>query len=512
MKPRILWIDDQIDSLKSLIFFLEKSGYEIKTVTNGQDALHLIEEEYFDIVFLDQFMPGLDGIETLNSIRERSFNLPVIMITKAEDDDIIDSALSEMADDYLIKPVNPKQLQATIKKTLSKKEKIRESVGKNYSHAIGKINDILDNGEDHKAYKKIHHIFNLWNLAINRNIENDIISMHNMQKEQINSQFFTYIKNHYTELIQSKEIVMSHTFLDNFIIPELRENRKVLFVLIDCMRYDHYLLMETFLKDYFKTQLSYYYAILPTATPYARNAIFSGLLPSQIHSIYPDKWTFMDKESQNQHENFFLRKKILTELPKKNISYSKISTNEDLSRYIGNFNNIINSDLNALIINIMDVFTHFRSDSDILKDMLPDENSLLAFISTWFRTSGILQFLNRAADLGFKIIITSDHGSIISKKAMKIETGKDVSVNLKYKFGSSIRSEDKNILTIDNPLVFGLPVAKKTDKWYIASGNGYLVYSTKFNQYKNKYFNTFQHGGVSMEEMIMPVGILDKRV
>lgn len=512
MKSRILWIDDEIDSLKSLIFFLENQNYEIETVTNGEDAIHLINENYYDIIFLDQYMPGLDGIETLNRIREISYNIPIVMITKAEDDDIIDSALSGMADDYLIKPVNPKQLQTTLKKLLHKKEKIRESVGKNYSQAIGKINDILGENESFETYAHIQHIFNLWNLLINRNLENDILDMHNAQKEQLNIDFSGFVKKNYSSWLKDIETpIMSHTFLDNFIIPQLNNGKKIIFILIDCMRYDHYLLMETFLQDYFKTKLTYYYSILPTATPYSRNSIFSGLLPQQMFKIFPDRWSFFNKESQNQHEEFFLKRKIKLSCSNKKVSYSKISTNENLSRYFNNFTNIDNYDFNALVINIMDVFTHFRSESDILKDLLPDENSLLAFISTWFRTSGILDFLKKAVNAGYSIVISSDHGSIISTKPQRIETGRDVSVNLKYKFGSSIKVDDKTVLTIDDPESFGLPIPKKTDKWYISTGNGYLVYSTKFNQYKKKYYNTFQHGGLSMEEMIMPVGIIESK-
>lgn len=511
MKPRILWIDDQIDSLKSLIYYLQKQGYEIITVTNGEDALHMIEKDVFDAVFLDQYMPGLDGIETLNRIREKSYNLPVIMITKAEDDSIIDSALSEMADDYLIKPVNPKQLQATLKKTLAKKEIIRTAVGRNYSHAVMNIEEMLSRDENHQSYHRVHHMLNLWNLAINRNIEDHIIDMHAQQKEQINNQFISYVGNAFPQWIRGENApVMSHTFLEHFILPRLKDGKKVLFLLIDCMRYDHYLLMETMLRDYFRITLDYYYALLPTATPYARNALFSGMTPLQIHKVYPDKWTFTDSQSQNQHEAFFLKNRVRTHAGEHSVSYDKISTNEELNRYIRSFSNIANNDLNALVINIMDVFTHFRSDSSVLRDMLPDENSLLAFISTWFRSSGILKLLRMAADNGYETVITSDHGSIICRKPQKIETGKDVSVNLKYKFGSSVRERDKNILVIDQPSLWGLPVARPTDKWYIATGNGYLVYSTKYNYYKNKYINTFQHGGLSMEEMIMPVGILER--
>lgn len=512
MKPKVLWIDDEISGLKSLIYFLENEGYEVETVSNGTDALEIIKTNNLDAVFLDEYMPGLDGIETLNLIREISYSLPVVMITKSEENSLIDSALSERVDDYLIKPVNPKQLLATLKKLLNKQERIRHNVGRNYAAILQKINAMLAEGNDFKSYAKIHHLFNLWNLNINRNIENDMINMHEAQKVQVNEDFIRFVTQNYTSWIRNGTgPVMSHTFMDKFIIPRLKNESKVFFLLIDCMRYDHYLLMETFLNDYFNTVLDYYYSIIPTATPYSRNSLFSGMLPLHMSRNYPEKWDFFDTESQNQHEEFFLRRKLGMDAGIREPGYAKVSTNDQLKRYIARFKAEDDKQFNSLVVNIMDVFTHFRSESHILKDMLPDENSLLAFVSTWFRTSGLLEFISMLVKNDYTVVITSDHGSIISKEPLEIETGKDVSVNLKYKFGSSVRSRDKRILVINEPEEYGLSAPKKSDRWYIATGNGYLVYSTKYNQYKREYYNTFQHGGISMEEMIMPVGILGKK-
>ncbi|MDY6786862.1 MAG: response regulator [candidate division WOR-3 bacterium] len=512
MKTRILWIDDEIESLRSLIYYLNEEGIETDTVSNGADAVEMIKENYYDLIFLDQYMPGQDGIETLNRIREISYNLPVVMITKSEEDSVINDALSESVDDYLLKPVNPKQLIATVRKILSRKSRILSGVGKNYSSAISRINEMLENNADYRTFHKIHHILNLWNLNINRHLETDIIEMHDYQKEQINREFVRYIKEHYTDWIESGNgPALSHDFLDRFIVPSLRNNKKVFFLLIDCMRYDHYLLIETFLRDFFKTKLDFYYSIIPTATPYSRNAIFSGLTPLQINRIYPGKWDFFDTSSQNQHEEFLLNKKIRSAVNPEGISYFKISTNEALHRYESMFDRIKDNQFNALVINIMDVFTHFRSESEVLKDLLPDENSLLAFISTWFRTSGLNAFFKKLIANDYKIVISSDHGSVISKTPQKLQTGKDVSLNLKYKFGSSVKALNSDIIKISNPGEWGLPVPKKSDKWYIATGNGYLVYSTKYNYYSSKYSGTFQHGGVSMDEMIMPVGIIEAR-
>ncbi|MDD3803271.1 MAG: response regulator [bacterium] len=512
MKKRILWIDDEVDNLKSLMYFLENEGYEVQTASNGLDGVEHLEKEFFDLIFLDQFMPGIDGIETLSRMREISQKTPIIMVTKADDKSIIDTALSLRVDDYLIKPVSPLQVLATIKRIVERKSKIKENLGKSYSQTMRRISDMLSSSEDSFAYAKIHHIMSQWNLSINREIETDIKNMHSMQKSELNSGFSKYVLKNYRNWIkQDKSPVMSHTLLSNHVNPILKDGKRVFFLLIDCMRYDHYLLMETFLSDLFKVSLNSYFSILPTATPYSRNAIFAGMLPSQIAANYPEKWDFADSQSQNQYEEEFLRMQMRQTLSMEDVSYAKVSTNESLKKYIQTFSRFEKNRLNVLIINIMDVFTHFRSESEILKDMLPDENSLLAFISTWFRTSGLLDFFSYLTSKKNSIVITSDHGSIISKDPLLMNTGKDVSINLKYKFGSSIQPQSSGIAHIDSPEDWGLPVPKRSDKWYLATGNGYLVYSTKFNQYKKEYFNTFQHGGISMEEMILPIGIVEAK-
>lgn len=511
MKKRILWVDDEVDSLRSLMYFLDNEGYQVETVSNGADGVELLGKEGFDLIFLDQYMPGMDGMETLARMRELSQNTPIIMVTKADDKSIIDTALSQKADDYLIKPVSPLQVLATIKRIVERKAKIKENLGRNYSQTIRRITEMLSASEETETYARIHHIMSQWNLRINREIETDIMNMHSAQKSELNSGFAKYIIKNYPKLIKNPDMTMSHNLLSKSVEPLLKENRKVFFLLVDCMRYDHYLLMETFLNESFRTSLSSYYSILPTATPYSRNSIFAGTLPLSIARNYPEKWDFADSLSQNQYEEEFVKMRMRSILREDEISYAKVSTNESLKKYIQAFPRMEKNKLNVLIVNIMDVFTHFRSESEILKDMLPDENSLLAFISTWFRTSELLGFLSYVVSKGSTVIITSDHGSIVSKEALLMNTGKDVSINLKYKFGSSIQPQSSSIAVIESPDEWGLPVPKKSDRWYLATGNGYLVYSTKFNQYKREYYNTFQHGGISMEEMILPVATLEAK-
>lgn len=498
--------------MKSLIFFLEEQDFQVDTASNGRDGAEMARKTPYDAVLLDQYMPGHDGLNTLNLIKSYSYSVPVVMVTKAEDRNIIDSALSERVDDYLIKPVNPNQLIATLKKLLEKNRRIRDMLGKNYSESMKSSDALLEKERSYRSYAEIHHTMSVWNLNINRDMETDLVNMHSLHKEQLNSGFAKYINSVYADWIRGGDApVLSHKFMDSFMSPLLKRGEKVFFLLIDCMRYDHYLMLETYLREFFKTQLFSYYSILPTATPYSRNSIFSSMLPLEMYRSYPEKWEFADQQSQNQSEEFFMKMKFRESFGLENAGYQKISTNDAMKKYFSSYGRLEKNNVNVLILNIMDIFTHYRSQSDIIMDIFHDENSLLSFVSTWARTSDIVNHLKNIASKGFTILISSDHGSIISKDALLMHTGKDVSINLKYKFGSSIQPQDKNIITVDRPEDYGLPVPKKSDKWYLATGNGYLIYSTKVNQYRREYMNTFQHGGVSMEEMILPVGILRRK-
>ncbi|MEO0237361.1 MAG: response regulator [candidate division WOR-3 bacterium] len=508
MKKRILWIDDQIDNLKSLSKFLENEGYEVIPSSSGQDGLERVKNETFDLIILDQYMPGLDGIETLSLLKEYSSNIPVIMVTKADDKDIIKNAISLKINDYLIKPINAMQLLTTIKRILENKKIISDSIGERYSNFLKKVEIYLNGELSLESFYELHRISSSMNIVLNEFLKKEILSLHEQTKENMNKVFAKFISKNYPNFLKDKSLTFSHRLFEHKVFPVLKQNKKILFLLIDCMRYDQYLILESTLSEYFRIVNDHYFSIIPTATPFSRNSIFSGFLPVEIYKIFPERWEFEDTLSQNQYEEEFLKS-----LAKKNgfdnVHYSKVSTNENLSKYISNFSNLKNNTLNILVINIMDIFTHIRSESNILKDMLPDESSLLFLMGIWIKTSGILELLEKSVDNGFTIFITSDHGSIVAKDPIVLNTGKDVSINLKYKFGSSISPQSKDLLVIDKPDEFGLPVQKPNDKWYITFGNGYFIYSTKLNQYKKEYYNTFQHGGISMEEMILPIGIIE---
>lgn len=508
MKKRILWIDDQIDNLKSLSTFLENEGYDVVTSSSGQDGLEKVKNEIFDLIILDQYMPGLDGIETLSLLKEHSSNIPVVMVTKADDKDIIKHAISLKINDYLIKPINAMQLLTTIKRILENKKIISDSIGERYSNFLKKVEVYLNGEPSLESFYELHHISSSMNIVLNEFLKKEILSLHEQTKENMNKVFAKFVSKKYPDFLKDKSLTFSHKLFEHKVFPILKQNKKILFILIDCMRYDQYLVFESTLSEYFRILNDHYFSIIPTATPFSRNSIFSGFLPIEIYKIFPERWEFEDTLSQNQYEDEFL-KSLAKKNGVDNVHYSKVSTNEHLSRYISNFSNLKNNMLNVLVINIMDIFTHIRSESNILKDMLPDESSLLFLMGIWIKTSGILELIEKSVDYGFTVFITSDHGSIVAKDPIILNTGKDVSINLKYKFGSSISPQNKDLLVIEKPEEFGLPVQKPNDKWYITFGNGYFVYSTKLNQYKKEYYNTFQHGGISMEEMILPIGIIE---
>ncbi len=510
MKKRILWIDDEIESLKSILYFLEKEGYEILPSSTGNDGVEKIKKIPIDLVILDQYMPGMDGIETLTKIKELFLNIPVIMVTKADDENIIQNALSLKINDYLIKPINVVQLLTTIKRILENKKIFSNSIGEKYSFFLKKVENYLNEDLDLEKFAYLHHLSSTMNLLLKDFLKEDIVELHINTKENMNKIFARYIMENYPRMIKDNTLTFSHRLFEHKIFPLLKNGEKILFILIDCMRYDQYLILQSILSDFFRIRSDHYFSILPTATPFSRNSIFSGYLPIEIYRIFPERWDFEDSSSQNQYEEEFTKSLFKRNgFDNNRINYSKILTNDGLKKYLTNFYSLKNNLINILVINIVDTFTHARSESDLLKDILPDENSFLSFMEIWTKTSGILEIVETGLDQGFKILITTDHGYIVSKNPIVLNAGKDVSINLKYKFGSSISPQSKDLLIIENNEDFGLPVHKTTDRWYITLGNGYFVYSTKLNQYKKEYYNTFQHGGISMEEMILPIGTVD---
>lgn len=516
-KVQILWTDDEIDLLKPHIIFLEHKGYEVDTATNGQDALEKIRESHFDLVFLDENMPGLSGLETLTEIKKITPSTPVIMITKSEEENIMDQAIGSRISDYLIKPVNPKQILLTIKKHVDTDRLVSEKTSMDYQvqfrQLAMKINDIREEEEWRDIYKELTD----WEMKIENLGDNTLDEILSMQKQEANSGFTRFIERNYCNWLDpqlDKKPVMSHQLLKQKVFPLLKDQRKVFLFVIDNLRYDHWKAIQPALeKMYYTLNDDTYYSILPTSTQYARNALFSGLMPSEISKIYPDLWKDDHEEGgKNLHEEEMLQKLLHRFFgDAKKVHYEKAHDIQYVKKIQGRLNNLLKYDLNAIVINFVDMLSHARTDMKMIKDLTGSEAAYRSITKSWFAHSPLLDFFTELADHDVDVIITSDHGSIRVQQPVKVIGDKATTTNLRYKQGKSLNYNPKEVFEVSDPGKAYLPKSNISSGYIFALNDDFLVYPNNYNHYVNLYKDTFQHGGISMEEMLVPVIHLSPR-
>jgi DNA-binding response OmpR family regulator len=516
MKPkRILWVDDEIELLRSHIIFLSEKGYDVDTVTNGEDAVNSVKEKSYDLVFLDEMMAGMGGLETLSHIKDVDPNIPVVMVTKTEEEAIMEEAIGGKINDYLTKPVNPSQVLLVCKKILEGKKISGQYVAKDYLQDFNQISMSLLNSMDFQEWAEVNLKMVNWDIELDTHPEVDLRQTLNDQRREANKEFSKYVEKNYKEWINNvgdiDTPVLTTEIVNKYIIPELKDEKtSIFFFVIDCLRVDQWMVMEKHLLDYFKIDKEYYYGILPTATPYARNALFSGLFPSEIEKHYPELWQSGDddEKSMNKYEKELLqalldRKKIKL---KNELKYIKIIDPEVGRNFEQNILSYQNQQLTAVVVNFLDMIAHGRSDSDILKEIAPDEAAYRSLTNSWFMHSSLLATFKSLAKMkNVKIIITTDHGSIRSMRGAKVLGDREASTNLRFKHGRNLKAEDKHAIFIKNPLDYKLPKRGVTINYIIAKEDYYFVYPTDYHKYLTYYKDTFQHGGISMEEMILPV-------
>jgi DNA-binding response OmpR family regulator len=514
MSNKILWADDEIDQLKSHIIFLEGKGFEIMPVTNGEDAVSLIKENSFDIVFLDEQMPGMDGLATLEQIQNLRPSLPVVMITKSEEESIMEDAIGNKIADYLIKPVNPNQIILTIKRILDKRriqnEKAAQSYLKNFNELSSKFNEQTGWEEWIDIYKTLTH----WEL----NLESSDDALQQVlqdQFQQANQAFGKFIKLDYRGWLKRNEgehPTLSPDLLKRKVFPHLKKGESVVFFLIDCMRYDQWLLFESMLNDYFTIDTDFYYSILPTATPFSRNSIFSGLFPLEIQRRYPDLWEMgQDETSLNRHEEELLKKYLHRNQLSEQVKYEKIIQPEEGNRIVDKISNYTQSPFTTIIYNFVDTLVHSRSDSEVLKQLAPDVSAFRSLTETWFQHSSLFKMFKELADKDVTVVVSTDHGSVRSMRDTKVFGDRDAATNLRYKYGRNLKAQESAAIYIDKPQNYQLPVDPPANSYIIAKEDYFFVYPNNYNKFQNRYRDTFQHGGASMEEMILPVATLKPR-
>lgn len=514
MANQILWADDEIDQLEPHIIFLENKGFDITPVTNGEDAIALIRERLFDLVFLDEQMPGMDGLATLNKIKTIQPALPVVMITKSEEESIMEDAIGGKISDYLIKPVNPNQILLTIKRILEQNRIRSEKFAQKYLRNFNQISEQIHPDTSWKEWIQIYKKLTRWDIDLQSG-EESLRQVLKDQYKEAGRAFGRFIEREYQSWLTMEtpsRPALSVDVIKEYVLPHLRNKQTTLFFVVDCMRYDQWLLFEDMLTDYYAIDTDLYYSILPTATPYSRNAIFSGLFPLEIENIYPGLWKQDDDEySLNEHEEDLLGKQLEREKMNINFQYEKVFNADYGQRLVGNIANYLQSPLSTFVFNFVDTLVHSRSDSKILKEIAPDVAAFRSLTKTWFQHSSLFEILKRLAEEEVTIVLTTDHGAVRALTDTKVYGDRNTSTSLRYKHGRNLEADKDAAIIIDDPAAYKLPSPGWTNHYLVAKEDYYFVYPTNYHQFQNRYRDTFLHGGASMEEMILPIATLRPR-
>ncbi|MFD1140471.1 PglZ domain-containing protein [Larkinella insperata] len=506
----ILWADDEIDLLKPHILFLNNKGYTITPVNSGADALEKVDQENFDLVFLDEMMPGMTGLETLQQIKQIRPNLPVVMITKSEEEHIMEGAIGAKIADYLIKPLNPNQILLSVKKILDNKRLVTERTNQSYQQDFRNLSMLYNDRIDFDDWVEIYRKLIFWELELDGTQDRSMAEVFNMQKSEANSTFCKFVMDSYEDWLNEPKMdkpIMSHQLMRKKVFPLLEQNNPLFFVLIDNLRYDQWKVIEPIMSEYFTVEEeSSYYSILPTTTAFARNAIFSGMLPSEMEKKHPDLWVNDDNEEAglNNNEDQFLKRQIDSSRLNIKFSYNKILNINQGKSLVDNFNNLMQNDLNVIVYNFVDMLSHARTDMAMIKELAPDEAAYRSITRSWFSHSPLLELVRKISEKGGRLIITTDHGMIRVQKPAKIVGYRDTNTNLRYKQGKNLGFDDNHIFVCRKPENFFLPRIHVSTAYVFTLEDYFFAYPNNYNYYVNYYRDTFQHGGVSLEEMIIP--------
>ncbi len=508
---RILWADDEIDLLKPHVLFLTSKGYEVETVTNGQDAISMLDERSFDLVFLDENMPGISGLETLSRIKSMHPGLPVVMITKSEEEHIMEEAIGSKIADYLIKPLNPNQILLSVKKLLDNQRIVSERTNINYQQEFTTISMEVQDAFDHESWADIYKKLVFWELEIDSTEEKSMSEILLTQKGEANSGFSKFIRDHYEDWLKRRDTapLLSDEVLSRSVFPLIGED-PVILIVIDNLRWDQWETIEPEISRLFDiVEKSHYYSILPTTTAYARNALFSGMMPLEIERQHPEYWIGESEEgSRNKFEAELLQKNLERNQINIQSYYHKIIQAKDGKVVLENVDNLLNQSFSALVYNFVDMLSHSRTDLQMIRELAPDESAYRALTSTWFSHSSLYETLKKLSEKKLKLVITTDHGTIRVKNPQKIVGDRSTNPNLRYKLGKNLSFDEKRLFFTREPHSYRLPRPNLSSTYVFAQEEDFLAYPNNYNYYVNHYKDTFQHGGVSMEEIIVPLVVM----
>ncbi len=504
---RLLWVDDEIEMLRPHILFLEKKGYEIDTATNGADAIDLCRESSFDLILLDENMPGLSGLETLMQLKELTPNVPVVMVTKNEEEDLMEQAIGSKIADYLIKPVNPNQILLTLKKNIHAKELVQEVAQTGYRQDFARIGMQLSENLTAEDWKELYKKLVFWEMEL-ATTDSNMTDMLQMQKEEANLTFAKFVRKNYEEWITNPDArpLMSPDIFKRCVFPRLSAGRKVLLLVLDNCRFDQWRMLSAELSDDFDIEENLYYSILPTATQYARNAIFAGLMPLQIKEMYPDLWVDEEEdEGKNLNEEELIRQQLARYRRRETFTYHKVNDSGAMDKILGGFSAMAAHPLNVLVINFIDILSHARTESKMVRELAGSESAYRSITLSWFRHTPIKDLFRRLASEDFDILITTDHGSIRVNTPTKVVGDRNVNTNLRYKLGKNLSYNPKEVYEVKQPKKLLLPQPNLSTAYIFATGARFFAYPNNYNYYVQYYKDTFQHGGISMEEMLIPL-------
>ena len=513
----ILWADDEIDLLKPHIMFLENKGYDVTPVNSGADAIDKVSQQNFDIIFLDENMPGMTGLETLAYIKASKPGLPVVMITKSEEEQIMEDAIGSKIADYLIKPLNPNQILLSVKKILENKRLVSEKTNMNYQQEFRNISMMVADSRDHHDWVEIYKKLVYWELEIQGADTGSMGEVFSMQKEEANSNFSKFIIDNYEDWLNEPngdKPLLSPLLMKKKVFPHLKEKEPVFFIVIDNLRYDQWKIIEPLITEYFSVaEDDTYFSILPTTTAYARNAIFSGMMPDKMAKIHPDIWRGDDDdEGKNMHEEDFLGRQLKSNgFGNIKYSYHKVLNTGQGKAVNDNLNNLLNNQLNVVVYNFVDMLSHARTEVEMLKELAPDEAAYRSIARSWFVHSPLFELLKRVSGKPCKVVISTDHGTIRVRRPFKIIGDRNVNTNLRYKQGKNLNWDGNHVLEARHPEKIGLPRLNVSTAYVFALEDHFFAYPNNYNYYVNYYRDTFQHGGISLEEIIIPVITLENK-
>ena len=506
MHARLLWVDDEIEMLKAHILFLQKKDYEVLTASNGPDALDLCREQRFDLILLDENMPGLSGLETLMRLKEIVPNVPVVMVTKNEEEDIMDQAIGSKIADYLIKPVNPNQILLALKKNIHQREIVQEVQQTGYRQAFTDIGMQLSDRLSAEEWKELYKRLVYWELEL-AETDTGMGEMLQMQKEEANQTFAKYIRKHYEQWIAQPDArpLMSPDIFKRCVFPRLSKGRKVFLLVLDNFRFDQWRVLSGELAEDFDIDEDLYYSILPTATQYARNAIFAGLMPLQIRELYPDLWVDEEEdEGKNLNEQQLIQSQLARFRRREAFSYHKINDSSQVDKMLPQILNA-QTPLSVLVVNFIDILSHARTESKMVRELAGTESAYRSITLSWFRHTPIKELFRRLASMDYDILITTDHGSIRVSAPTKVVGDRNVNTNLRYKLGRNLSYNPREVYEVKKPAALQLPQPNLSTAYIFATGNRFFAYPNNYNYYVQYYKDTFQHGGISLEEMLVPL-------